>query len=137
MEESLSEEKFVPGEKHITFNHPEVFEDPTKVTLAENEDSYTFNADGIGVISLLKEDYGDQKVLQVDVVELEDDHRDQGYGSDFYKYVLEHMPEGYTGLLSGTITDERIHSIYKGLEKDFSVQKMGGLYLVTQKPDSK
>lgn len=121
------------GVKEV-FNHPEVFTDPKRVLVKEDEDRFTYTIDGIGLMSLIKTDYGKGKVLQVDVVEMDVHHQNQGYGTDFYRYVLEHLPTEYSGILSGTITNDRVHSIYKKLGLDYSVEKLGPSgYWVTPK----
>lgn len=101
------------------FNHPEIFEDPERVTVDDKGKYVQYAVEGIGIFSLVKDYKGSEEWLQVDVIELEGEAlQTGGYGTDFYKYVLGHLPKGYQGLRSGNIDnkDSPIHGIYRKLE---------------------
>lgn len=116
------------SKESVSYRHPEVFQDLI-VTPMEDPARITYEIPDIGVLSLLKvDDYDGRSVLQVDIAEINDDKLGQGYGTDMYRYVANNLPSGYTGILSGTITNDAIRKIYENLARDpgFLLHKIGG-----------
>ena len=114
----------------VRYNHPEIFDglDITPVESAEDPERVTYEIPEVGVLSLLRIDgYDGKNVLQVDVAEINDDKVGQGLGTDMYRYAANHLPSGYKGILSGTVTNDAIHCIYETLGKGqgFLLHKMG------------
>lgn len=100
------------------YNHPEIFED-LSIEASEEPDRVTYEVPTIGTLSLLKiDDYAGKQVLQVDVAELDEDKQGMGFGYDMYRYVVNHLPMGYRGILSGTITHDAVRRIYETLGND-------------------
>lgn len=117
-------------EYKVQYNHPDIFNelDITPIESPEDSERVTYEIPNVGVMSLLRIDnYNGKPVLQVDVVEIDDDKKGQGFGMDMYRYVASHLPSGYEGILSGTITHEAIRRIYDKLstEKGFLVHEIG------------
>lgn len=109
------------------YNHPEVF-DHMDIVPVEDSERMTYEIPGVGVLSLFRlEDYGGKRVLQVDIAEVDEDKIGGGYGQDMYRYVATHLPPGYQGILSGTITHDAVHNLYETLGKDpgFRLQRIG------------
>jgi hypothetical protein len=115
------------GGEPIRYNHPEVFQD-LNVTPIEEPERVTYEIPDVGVLSLLRiDDYGGKHILQVDIAEVDDDKLGRGFGTDMYRYVANHLPTGYQGILSGTVTHEAIHHIYEtfGKEPGLFLHKIG------------
>lgn len=117
-------------DSRVQYNHPEIFDqlEITPVESSEDSERVTYEIPDVGVLSLLKiDDYDGKRVLQVDIAEINDDKKGQGFGTDMYRYVANHLPPSYQGILSGTITHEAIRHIYETLSKDsgFLLHKIG------------
>lgn len=124
-----------PADSASKYNHPEIFNglDISPTESSDYPDRVIYTIPDIGAISLLKIDgYNGKKVLQVDIAEIEDDKRGQGFGTDIYRYVASHLPTGYSGILSGTITNEAIPRIYESIGQDpnFALHRQGAMYLL-------
>lgn len=120
----------IGDDNRMQYNHPEVFERLSIIPVEspEEPERVTYEIPGVGVLSLLRIDnYDGKSVLQVDIAEVDEDKAGQGFGTDMYRYVANHLPPGYKGILSGTITHEAIHRIYETLGRDpgLSVRKIG------------
>lgn len=102
----------------IRYNHPDIFQDLNIAPIEESE-RVTYEIPDVGVLSFLRiDDYDGKHVLQVDIAEVDDDKLGRGFGTDMYRYVANHLPPGYQGILSGTVTHEAIHHIYETLGKE-------------------
>ncbi len=117
----------VSGEQ-VRYNHPEIFQE-LNITPIEEPERVTYKIPNVGTMSLLRiDDYADKHILQVDIAEVNADKLGQGFGTDMYRYVATHLPTGYQGILSGTVTHDAIHHIYEtlGKEPSFLLHKIGG-----------
>ena len=128
--ESCDVSKIEVCSESTAYNNPHYFEhnELSTIETVETSDAIVHIFPNLGVMALLKfEGYGDTNVLQVDVAEIVDGMKGQGYGTDIYRYAMSHLPSGYTGILSGTITNEAIPRIYEslGAEPDFTLTRMG------------
>lgn len=129
----------------IKYNHPDVFErlDTEPIESSEQAERVIYEIPEVGFLSLLKiDDYDGKNVLQVEMAEVDEGKVGQGFGTDMYRYVANHLPSGYQGILSGIITHEAIHNIYETLGSDpgLSLHKIGNdfkpsMYLIEKIED--
>ncbi len=118
---------YTTSDQAILYGHPDIFRE-LQIAPVEEPERITYEFPSVGVVSLLKIDnYDGRQVLQVDIAEVDDDKLGQGFGTDMYRYVAAHLPVGYEGILSGTITHEAIHRIYEtlGAEPGFLLHRVG------------
>jgi len=82
-------------------------------------------------ISFIKNTLKDGTYLQVNSVDVPSELQGKGIGMSLYTNVLNNLPTGVLGIVSGTIINPAIKKIYKNLEKDFNVKKIKNTYIVT------
>jgi predicted GNAT family acetyltransferase len=82
-------------------------------------------------ISFIKNTLKDGTYLQVNSVDVPSELQGKGIGTSLYTNVLNNLPTGILGIVSGTIISPAIKKIYKNLETDFNVTKIKNTYIVT------
>jgi len=121
---------------------PNEAEKPTdSITVEKKGDIFIYTWPEIGTFTLTSTRYGNQPVFQVDSIEILENKQGKGYGTKFYRHVLKNLPTGIAGILSGTIINPSIHTIYQKLGEEFTVeeiraneyQKLPKMYFVTPK----
>jgi len=131
---------------HLTRNTGEIVineaEKPTNsITVEKNGDMLIYTWPEVGTFTLTSISFRNQPVFQVDSIEILENKQGNGYATMFYRYVLENLPSGIAGILSGTIINPFIHTIYQKFGEEFTVeeiraneyQKLPTMYFVTPK----
>lgn len=140
------EYKLIKPSPRLTINTGKIVsneaEKPTdSITVEKKGDIFIYTWPEIGTFTLISISFRNQLVLQVNSIEILENKQGKGFAAKFYRYVLENLPSGIGGILSGTITNPLVHKIYQKLGEEFTVeeisaneyQKLPTMYFVTPK----
>lgn len=100
-----------------------------------DKNSAVFSEKPLAVISAEPKTINEKKYLSLYIPTVEEEYQNKGIATNMYRYIMENMPEGYSGIYSHAESraSEFTPRIYETLSKEYKLSKdEGDNYFLTK-----